>query len=290
MYGGSITFPYSAASVVVPAFSSTCASAPRHLTLHLLVTHVDAAIASDGGASPLHFSGPGSPVSPLSSAAAGAGASSAPLHHASAKALVVVVLLVGSRDDGDRLLSHLLDCATPLSVNLVEAPLYRLVDVNNHTVRRPRRLARAALGHHWRALQFNDTGSERGEVDVGTLQSACDGMPDGCMLLIEQLGGAYRDGDSSSSSVSFRSCPFLLYIMGRFDAGSPEARSAAVSWVKAATNAFSLFTNRPLCNGNSGVDTPEAVWGALAPTLRACKRKFDPENFWRRNTNIPPTL
>jgi hypothetical protein len=232
---------------------------------------------------------------------------------------------------------------------------FKLVDGNDWLLRQR---TRSPLGHHWRSLQFNDAEGSL-DLDTSTLQAACDHMPPECMLLIEQLGGAYRtkgggagSGGGGEPSIAFRRSPFLLFVVGRFEAtdgagsasvlpslapsatpasgaglgasgghgagggagggagaasagavsslarasggGTPAVpggsqRAVVVAWVRSAASAFALYVNRPLCACNSGVDSPEAVWGALAPFLRASKRRFDPENYLRRNTNIPAT-
>jgi hypothetical protein len=327
VYGGSVTFAYAAAPALLPAYSAACASAPNHLTLHLLCTH-DAA---------------------------------------GAKVLVVVVAMVGNADDAEALLAPLLACAPPLTVALAEMPLHKLVDGNDHLLRQRARgpLAHHWRSLQFKDVEDVDGGSEvdaaalQAACDampadcmlyIEQLGGAYRGVRTRSGSVGSAHGSAHGSGGGSGGSdgagepaVAFRRSPFLLYVIGRFEpesgpaalvsppaaaaapggsassggsggggggggggsgsgsgsgaasaaavereGGAAPTRAAVLAWVRAAASAFVLYVNRPLCACNTGVDSPEAVWGSLAPALRAAKRRYDPENFFRRTpTNIP---
>jgi hypothetical protein len=199
-------------------------------------------------------------------------------HEGGEKVLIVIVAFLGLREDAERLLTPLLKCGA-VRVELHEATYSELVDRNVHVSRE------AHLGHYWRTLQCKDVSLA---LDLRCMHVVCDALPPRCCLQVELMGGAYSDLPDGHSAVPYRRSPFLVGIMGRFAPSSAAERAEAVAWVRAAAETLALFTDRPVCNGNSGSDSPEAVWGDKAAVLRATKRRFDPTNFFHRNTNVPP--
>jgi len=111
-------------------------------------------------------------------------------------------------------------------------------------------------------------------------------------LLIESIHGAAGRVPLESTAVNFRSARFNVSAMAAW--ASPGDDAAEIAWARetaAALEPYSLagggYVN--YMQQDEPVDRVRAAFGPEKfERLRALKRKFDPDNVFRLNQNIPP--
>jgi len=108
---------------------------------------------------------------------------------------------------------------------------------------------------------------------------------------IWKFGGAMQRVASDATGFGDRSAPFMLSL----DAIWSEARddAANISWVRKAWDQMQRHSTGKLYLNFPGLgEDPALVRNALGESvftrLQALKRKYDPENFFRLNQNVPP--
>jgi FAD/FMN-containing dehydrogenase len=111
-------------------------------------------------------------------------------------------------------------------------------------------------------------------------------------LLIESIHGAATRVPLDSMAVNFRGARFNVSAQAVWDL--PEDDSAEIAWARetaAALEPYSL-TGGGYVNYMQQDEPPDRVQAAFGPKkferLRALKRKFDPDNVFSLNQNIPP--
>ena len=110
-------------------------------------------------------------------------------------------------------------------------------------------------------------------------------------LLIEQFGGAVRRVADSATAFDQRDAAYNLVIVSRWT--SPDDATPNVQWARATSDAAKPFgTGRVYVNYIGAGEGPERVRASFSPVkftrLAAIKRKYDPDNVFRMNQNIPP--
>lgn len=107
------------------------------------------------------------------------------------------------------------------------------------------------------------------------------------------LGGAVADADPDATAFPSREVPFLLNPEANWD--DPAADDENIAWVRefvADMREFSpggLYVNFPGF-GEEGEDLVRAVYGDHYDRLVAVKNEYDPENLFRSNQNVKPTV
>ena len=110
-------------------------------------------------------------------------------------------------------------------------------------------------------------------------------------VLIEQFGGAVRRVADGATAFDQRDAAYNLVIVSRWI--SPDDATPNVQWARATSDSAKPFgTGRVYVNYIGAGEGPERVRASFSPEkftrLAAIKRKYDPENVFRINQNIPP--
>jgi FAD/FMN-containing dehydrogenase len=196
--------------------------------------------------------------------------------------LVVAVpfLHVGDREEGERWARPIRDFKTPLGEH-VGMSRYAAWQATFDS------LNEKGAGNYWKSHYLRDL--DDGLID--TVTEFAHHMPcRSCELLLPHLGGAIEKVPSDVTAFAHRDAPFLLNIHSRWvEEGQEEAH---VTWARELFDAArpsstgGVYVNFLSEEGKQRVRDayPEAKWGRLVEI----KRRYDPENLFRLNQNIPP--
>ena len=102
-------------------------------------------------------------------------------------------------------------------------------------------------------------------------------------------GGAMSRVDPEATAFPHRRAPFAFHIMAGW--ADPDQDGEVMSWAQAFHEAMAPFsTGGVYVNllGNGEAERVRAAYGANYERLATVKRKWDPENLFRMNHNIPP--
>ena len=109
-------------------------------------------------------------------------------------------------------------------------------------------------------------------------------------MLLFPLHGKLSDLPEGHSAVGNRSAATVFNIAGSWE--SPEDDEANIRWARDAWSDMKRFsTGGTYINFLTDDETPDRLHDAYGDNYRRLteiKRKYDPENFFRTNKNIPP--
>lgn len=186
---------------------------------------------------------------------------------------------VGDPAAGRVALQPLLDFGQPVDASLSLVPYLQMQSASDGVFPRHRR-------YYWKA-QFLD------RIDapaIDAIVSAYAGAPSASSLLVFQhVGGAIARVPGGATPYGNRQANFDCFPVAIWDDPADDAEQAA--WVRAAWQAVRPFsTGGVYVNnlGEEGVDRIREAYGANYARLLALKRRYDPENLFRRNQNIDP--
>jgi FAD/FMN-containing dehydrogenase len=110
-------------------------------------------------------------------------------------------------------------------------------------------------------------------------------------IFIAALGGAASRPAPEETAYPHRDARFVMNVHGRWESPADDARCiASTREFLDATAPFAtggVYVN--FLTGDEGTHRLRAAYGANYPRLARLKRKYDPENLFRMNQNIPPT-
>jgi hypothetical protein len=107
---------------------------------------------------------------------------------------------------------------------------------------------------------------------------------------LHHMGGAVDAMPADATAYAGRRSPYLFNIITRWDNG-PAGRGAHIGWARDLAEALEPHTAGAYVNfiGDTGADRVRAAYPpAIYDRLAAVKRRFDPDNIFRLNQNIPP--
>jgi len=111
-------------------------------------------------------------------------------------------------------------------------------------------------------------------------------------LAVFQLGGAIKRLDESDMAVSHRDAEYVLAINTGW--AEPEDTESQMKWTHDLWTAIHPFSSGVYVNFLSADDGEDRVLAAYGPQkyekLVALKNKYDPQNLFRVNKNIKPTV
>jgi len=132
-------------------------------------------------------------------------------------------------------------------------------------------------------------------VDRSTAQGILEALERStAMMSIAQfrvLGGAVSRVPEDATAYPYRKETLLIYLMAMY--GNPAEQPLHQSWVDGLADVFQKDGSGRYINFMGAADAalvgkayPEATWKRLTRV----KHKYDPQNLFRRNFNIPPTV
>jgi hypothetical protein len=110
-------------------------------------------------------------------------------------------------------------------------------------------------------------------------------------ILLTRLGGAAARVAEDDTAFSYRAAPFLVQIVGMWD--DPLDDERGIEWVR---DCWSTLAGLSTWGGvyvnfldDEGPERVRAAYGdEKLARLTRIKRRYDPDNFFRLNQNIPP--
>jgi FAD/FMN-containing dehydrogenase len=148
---------------------------------------------------------------------------------------------------------------------------------------------RDTLHSYWKSQYLDSLPDEA----IETIARHAQGRPAPLTLLnVFHMGGAINQVDPEATAFAERAAPYMISIDGMWaDAAETPAN---IGWVRRAWEDISRFGNGGVYLNFTGLADESVDWGvdtAFGRNLRRLsevKREYDPENFFRRNNNIPP--
>lgn len=140
--------------------------------------------------------------------------------------------------------------------------------------------------NYWKSHNFEDITDDVLSITVDAVANLPGPQ---CEIFIAQLGGATARVPTDATAYPARDARYLMNVHGRWDA--PSEDEAGVAWTR------KLFRDlEPHATGNVYVnfmpddeaDRVRGAYGANYDRLVELKNKWDPQNFFRLNQNIPP--
>jgi FAD/FMN-containing dehydrogenase len=109
-----------------------------------------------------------------------------------------------------------------------------------------------------------------------------------CEVFVGQLGGAVSRVAPDATAYPHRDAAFVMNVHGRWDDARDDAQG--VGWARSLHAALA-----PLATGgvyvnfvSEGEEAARAAYGVNYDRLAGLKRRYDPENRFRANQNVPP--
>lgn len=110
----------------------------------------------------------------------------------------------------------------------------------------------------------------------------------GNTIMVREINGAARRVAPDAMAYPHRDLPYSIVPLAMWP---PQADPAPhVAWVEEVVEAIRPITGGMYVNGSYPVDDPRLVFGDNYDRLVALKNRFDPENLFHGNYNIPPTV
>ena len=141
--------------------------------------------------------------------------------------------------------------------------------------------------HYWKAGLLEELSDEAIETFVARASDVPSPFTASLML---PLGGAFARVDPDSAPFSYRDAKWDFHVLGQWADSSETERN--VEWVRDFDRAMSQYAEEGVYVNFTGDPSKSAVEAGFGPEKYArlveIKRAYDPENFFRSNTNISP--
>src|SRR5262249_49195461 len=110
------------------------------------------------------------------------------------------------------------------------------------------------------------------------------------VMIFQRFGGAVADLPEDATALGGRSAPWLYHCYGVW---TDEDDERHISWVRATEQTMRPWTSGRMSLNFVSAPDNERVRSAFGPEkyrrLVALKDKYDPDNVFHMNQNIPPT-
>jgi FAD/FMN-containing dehydrogenase len=204
-----------------------------------------------------------------------------PAEHHGAPIVVYLAMYAGDAAEGEAALQSLRDYGSPIA-DLSGAAPYREVqrffdaDYPAHEMR-----------YYWKSRYLNELPEEA----MGVLIRLNQASPSHHSTLdVWQLGGALSRVPPQNTAFGDRSAPYLIGIEANWE--SPEDDSACIEWGREVFRVLEPFSSDRVYFNFPGLyeegdRSVRNTFGANLGRLQSVKRKYDPDNLFRLNHNIP---
>jgi FAD/FMN-containing dehydrogenase len=141
--------------------------------------------------------------------------------------------------------------------------------------------------NYWKATNIAELSDEAIDTMLGCMEAAPSARP---MVFLEQLGGAIARVPTSATAFGHRDAEYDLVIASIWDDDAEQ--DAHVEWAQSFWDAMQPYsTGSVYVNylSEEGEERVRAAYGAEHyARLVELTRRYDPENAFRGNQNIPP--
>jgi FAD/FMN-containing dehydrogenase len=195
--------------------------------------------------------------------------------------VVLAALYAGDLDDGARATSPLSKLGKPIASMLLPQPYEAFQQAFDP-------LLGPGARNYWKTSEFD--GLEDDVLDV-FLEAARGAPGPECEVLVAQLGGAMGRVPRDSTAYAGRDAQYVMNVHGRWR--SPSDDQTIRTWARGI-----FEQTAPFATGGGYVNfltedesaRVASVYGPNYERLRDLKSKYDPDNLFRMNHNIPPAI
>jgi FAD/FMN-containing dehydrogenase len=181
--------------------------------------------------------------------------------------------------------------ATPVIRSLLELPLLAngLKPMSYLEAQAMSGIIPFGLRHYWKGHFLK-------ELDDAAIDAIVDGLASAAgltIILLEGLTGAARNEPAGGAAFGQRAARWNVSAIAIWEQASDDARQ--FGWARDLADSLrpSSLTGAGYANYSPADETPERVMAAYGPDrfdrLARVKRRYDPDNLFRFNHNIPPT-
>jgi FAD/FMN-containing dehydrogenase len=194
--------------------------------------------------------------------------------------IALVVSYTGPIQDGERALAPLraLEPAVDMVGPMPYIVLQQLLSAGNPKGRR----------NYWTADFLSGLPEEA--IDTLARHTGAPASPFTQVVVIPG-GGAIARVPDDAMAFGHRSAPYNVHYLGVWEGEANDERN--IAWIKGLAGEMKPYTTGGLYLnfiGDEGIDRVAAAFGAEKyARLRAIKDRYDPQNLFRLNQNIPPT-
>jgi FAD/FMN-containing dehydrogenase len=193
--------------------------------------------------------------------------------------VVFVALYAGDVDEGARATAPLLAMGEPLGHAFGAQP-YEMFQRTFDPLLTP------GARNYWKTNEFVDL--EDGAIDAILAGARALPGPE-CEVFVASLGGAMGRVASDATAYAGRATRYVMNVHGR--SRDPQGDLAVRAWARSLFDGTAPYaTGGGYVNFLTADEQPRvaAAYGDNYERLRELKERYDPENFFRMNHNIPP--
>jgi FAD/FMN-containing dehydrogenase len=193
--------------------------------------------------------------------------------------VVLAVLYAGDPEDGARATAPLPRLGAPLATMLGPQPYEAFQQAFDP-------LLAPGARNYWKSSDLEEV--EDGALDVLVEAARAAPGPE-CEMFVAQLGGAMGRVPAEATAYAGRDARFVTNVHGRWR--SPSDDAAVRAWARSVFDRLAPFATGGGYVNFLTADEAARVESAYGPNferLRELKTRFDPDNVFRMNHNIPP--
>ena len=193
--------------------------------------------------------------------------------------LVLAAFYVGDMAEGEKVLAPLRSLGNPIADVIGPHPFAGWQQAFDP-------LLAPGARNYWKSHDFEALDDELIDLAVEATQQLPDPKTE---IFIGQLGAAQSRIPEASTAYRGRSAAFLMNIHGRWD--DPDKDAQCVDWCRSVfTRAADFAMDSAYVNFLTDEEAPRlaAAYGDAWNRLREVKKRYDPDNRFRVNQNIPP--
>ena len=249
VFAGLVVYPFDEGADVLARYADFTAKAPRELAAWVVVRK----------APPLPF---------------------LPEHVHGTEVVVIACVHCGDLEAAERETEPLTRLGTPLGTHLGPVGFAEFQQAFDP-------LLTPGARNYWKSHDF----TELSEGAIETVLEYAGKLPsDQTEIFIAHLGGAIQDVPDAATAFPHREAEYVMNVHGRWE--DPALDEACIGWAREFFDASAPFaTGGVYVNflSQDEMDRLRAAYGVSYDRLVQVKNRYDADNFFRLNLNIPPT-
>jgi FAD/FMN-containing dehydrogenase len=205
-----------------------------------------------------------------------------PAKHHGAPIVVYLAMYAGDAGEGETALQSLREYGSPIADLSAATPYLEVqrffdADYPAHEMR-----------YYWKSRYLNELSAEAMDALIRLNEAS---PSHHSTLDVWQLGGAFGRVPPENTAFGDRSAPYLIGIESNWE--RPDDDAACIEWGREVFRALEPFSsNREYFNFPGLYEEEDRsvreTFGPNLGRLQSVKRKYDPDNLFRLNHNIPP--